>query len=433
MENNNNPQPEIVNANTTTSETENNNNPPPEITNANTTTGGPNNTEADIARIFQEQLIAAIPTFVTKLQQRMSSASGVLKILLVVLFAEFCALAYKATVPPPPKKLGPPDGLPLTSPRIQLSDGRYLSYTEHGVSKDVAKSKIIYVHCFDCSKYSDPFAFSASPAVVEQLGVYIVALDRPGYGESDPDPKRTVKSLALDIEELADKLNLGQKFYVAGFSMGGQVIWSCLKYIPHRRVILLDICMLAGAVLISPAVNYWWHNLPTNLTNEAYSRQLQQDQWSLRVAHYLPWLTYWWNTQSWFPGFSVITQNPAVFSPADIEVAAKLTAIANPNQVELMRTQPRLQGEYESIHHDMNIGWGKWEFDPMDLQNPFQNGNGSVHLWMGDDDRIIPVTLQRYIAQQLGWIKYHEIVGAGHTFSFADEMGDNILKELLSH
>ncbi|KAL8233739.1 hypothetical protein R6Q59_019839 [Mikania micrantha] len=369
----------------------------------------------------------------TTRKHKTDCSSGVLKILLVVLFAEFCALAYKATVPPPPKKLGPPDGLPLTSPRIQLSDGRYLSYTEHGVSKDVAKSKIIYVHCFDCSKYSDPFAFSASPAVVEQLGVYIVALDRPGYGESDPDPKRTVKSLALDIEELADKLNLGQKFYVAGFSMGGQVIWSCLKYIPHRRVILLDICMLAGAVLISPAVNYWWHNLPTNLTNEAYSRQLQQDQWSLRVAHYLPWLTYWWNTQSWFPGFSVITQNPAVFSPADIEVAAKLTAIANPNQVELMRTQPRLQGEYESIHHDMNIGWGKWEFDPMDLQNPLQNGNGSVHLWMGDDDRIIPVTLQRYIAQQLGWIKYHEIVGAGHAFSFADEMGDNILKELLSH
>jgi hypothetical protein len=90
---------------------------------------------------------------------------------------------------------------------------------------------------------------------------------------------------------------------------------------------------LAGAVLISPAVNYWWHNLPSNLTNEAYSRQLQQDQWSLRVAHYLPWLTYWWNTRTWFPGFSVIAQNPAVFSPADIEVLAKLNAITDPKQV----------------------------------------------------------------------------------------------------
>jgi pimeloyl-ACP methyl ester carboxylesterase len=70
--------------------------------------------------------------------------------------------------------------------------------------------------------------------LLEELGVYIVSFDRPGYGESDPDPKRSVKSLALDVEELADKLELGSKFYVIGFSMGGQAVWGCLKFIPHR-------------------------------------------------------------------------------------------------------------------------------------------------------------------------------------------------------
>ena len=70
--------------------------------------------------------------------------------------------------------------------------------------------------------------------VVEDLGIYIVSIDRPGYGESDPDPNRTLKSIALDIEELADQLGLGSKFYVVGFSMGGQVVWNCLKYIPRR-------------------------------------------------------------------------------------------------------------------------------------------------------------------------------------------------------
>ena len=64
--------------------------------------------------------------------------------------------------------------------------------------------------------------------------MYIVSFDRPGYGESDPNPKRTVKSMALDIEELADQLGLGSKFYVVGMSMGGQLVWSCLKYIPNR-------------------------------------------------------------------------------------------------------------------------------------------------------------------------------------------------------
>lgn len=64
--------------------------------------------------------------------------------------------------------------------------------------------------------------------------MYFVSFDRPGYGESDPDPKRTPKSLASDIEELADHLGLGLKFFVIGSSMGGQVVWGCLKYIPHR-------------------------------------------------------------------------------------------------------------------------------------------------------------------------------------------------------
>ncbi|XP_076915630.1 uncharacterized protein LOC143575051 [Bidens hawaiensis] len=351
----------------------------------------------------------------TRKSKYLPSFSGILKVLLfVIVAAKFSSWVYEAAVPPPPKTCGSPGGPPITSPRIQLQDGRHIAYVESGVPKDVAKSKLIYVHCFDCSKYLNPFA-AASLEVVEELGVYIVAIDRPGYGESDPNPKQTVKSLALDIEEFADKLNLGPKFYVSGFSMGGQVIWSCLKYIPHR---------LAGAVLISPAVNYWWHNLPSNLTNEAYSRLLQQDKWSLRVAHYLPWLTYWWNTQTWFPAFSIISGNPAIISSADIEIASKLFSTMDQNLVIQ-------QGEFDSLHRDLNIGFGKWEFDPLDLENPFPNNDGSVHLWMGDEDLIVPATLQRYISQQLGWINYHEVTSEGHTYAFKDGMGNTILKEIL--
>lgn len=78
------------------------------------------------------------------------------------------------------------------------------------------------------------------------------------------------------------------------------------------------------------------------------------------------------------------------------------------------------------------IGFGKWEFDPMELENPFPNNEGSVHLWMGDDDRFVPVKSQRYIAKQLPWIKYHEVTRAGHLFSLADGMTDTILKTLVN-
>jgi pimeloyl-ACP methyl ester carboxylesterase len=73
-----------------------------------------------------------------------------------------------------------------------------------------------------------------SQELVEELGICFVSFDRAGYGESDPNPKRTVKSESMDIDELAEQLELGPKFYVIGGSMGGYTAYSCLKYIPHR-------------------------------------------------------------------------------------------------------------------------------------------------------------------------------------------------------
>ena len=67
----------------------------------------------------------------------------------------------------------------------------------------------------------------------------------------------------------------------------------------------------------------------------------------------------------------------------------------------------------------------------MDLENPFPNNEGSVHIWQGDEDVLVPVMLQRYIAERVPWINYHEIPGAGHMFPHADGMVDAIVKALL--
>lgn len=83
--------------------------------------------------------------------------------------------------------------------------------------------------------------------LIEELGIYFLLFDRAGYGDSDPNMKRSVKSEALDIEELADKLELGSKFYVIGVSMGSYPTWSCLRYIPHRSVILIENLNLVAA------------------------------------------------------------------------------------------------------------------------------------------------------------------------------------------
>lgn len=78
------------------------------------------------------------------------------------------------------------------------------------------------------------FAFDCQE-LIEELSIYFLFFDRAGYGESDPYPSRSVKSEAFDIQELADKLQIGSKFYVIGISMGAYPVWGCMKYIPHRH------------------------------------------------------------------------------------------------------------------------------------------------------------------------------------------------------
>ncbi|KAL2993362.1 hypothetical protein AAZX31_10G106700 [Glycine max] len=329
----------------------------------------------------------------------------------------FLALAYQAIHPPPPRTCGSsPEGPLITGPRIKLRDGRHIAYKEHGVPREEAKKKIVFLHGFGSSRHDAVIATHLPQGLVEELGVYIVSFDRPGYGESDPDPNRTVKSLALDVEELADKLGMGAKFYVMGFSMGGQAVWGCLKFIPHR---------LAGATLMTPVVNYWWHNLPLNMTTKAYYKQPKHDQWALRVAHYFPWLTYWWFTQEWFPSSSVVQRNPAVFSNQDLSIVSKF--IINRQQ----QSQVQQQGEAESICRDAIVGFGSWDFDPLDINNPFPDSTGHVHLWQGDDDKLVPVMLQRYIAQNIPWIHYHEVPGSGHLFPYMEEVSATIIKTQL--
>lgn len=47
---------------------------------------------------------------------------------------------------------------------------------------------------------------------MNEFQTYSLSYDRAGYGDSDPNPKRLVISEAVEIEELADKLELGPKF-----------------------------------------------------------------------------------------------------------------------------------------------------------------------------------------------------------------------------
>ncbi|CAI9294071.1 unnamed protein product [Lactuca saligna] len=63
----------------------------------------------------------------------------------IVVVGGFLGWIYTRIKPPPPRVCGSPGGPPITSPRIQLNDGRHLPYREWGVPKDKANYKIIFI------------------------------------------------------------------------------------------------------------------------------------------------------------------------------------------------------------------------------------------------------------------------------------------------
>lgn len=128
--------------------------------------------------------------------------------------------------------------------------------------------------------------------VMNELGLYVVSFDRAGYGQSDPNPKRSIQSDAEDVVDLADRLGLRPKFFVIATSYGGYTGWGLLKYRPER---------LAGVAFSAPGVNFWWPGFSKAEMTKAWGSLETGDKLSLTVAHHLPSLTYWFNTQEWFP------------------------------------------------------------------------------------------------------------------------------------
>lgn len=94
--------------------------------------------------------------------------------------------------------------------------------------------------------------------------------------------------------------------------------------------------------------------------------------------------------------------------------------------------QKRQQGEYVSVVLDMMSSFGKWEFDPTEVTNPFPNNQGSVSIWQGFEDKIVPYQLNRHVSQKLPWIRYHEVANEGHFFVFKRNYADAIMTELIA-
>jgi pimeloyl-ACP methyl ester carboxylesterase len=97
------------------------------------------------------------------------------------------------------------------SDRLVLADGRTLAWREWGPE---GGAPVLF-----CTGAGMSGALGLDRAVVERLGVRLLAVDRPGLGDSSPDGGKTLASFAADIRVLAAACDLAD-LRALGFSQG---------------------------------------------------------------------------------------------------------------------------------------------------------------------------------------------------------------------
>ncbi|KAK3203099.1 hypothetical protein GRF29_112g262738 [Pseudopithomyces chartarum] len=116
------------------------------------------------------------------------------------------------------------------SDTLTLPDARILSFATYG--SPVPSTSVFYFHSFASSRKEGKIFHTAAA----KLGIRLVCPDRPGLGNSSPQPDRTFLDWPEDVLALAEHLKI-RRFYVLGWSGGGPPVISKLSlplHLPHN-------------------------------------------------------------------------------------------------------------------------------------------------------------------------------------------------------
>ena len=126
--------------------------------------------------------------------------------------------------PEPGRAPGASTRRPLST--IRLRDGRQIGYAEWGEPEGVP---LFFFHGWPGSRLEGRLGDEAAT----EIGVRLIALDRPGMGLSDFQEGRTLVDWPDDVVEAAAALGL-DRFAVLGISGGGPYAAACAWKLPNR-------------------------------------------------------------------------------------------------------------------------------------------------------------------------------------------------------
>ncbi len=284
--------------------------------------------------------------------------------------------------------------------QIRLADGRRLGFAEYGAQSG---KTVLYFHGWPGSRVEPRAVVKANDAI----GVRVIAVDRPGYGLSDFQERRSLLDWPEDVSRLVTALGLG-RFAVLGVSGGGPYAAVCAAKLAERVTAAALVCGVR----------------PFDQPG-ATQGMMPHDRWLLWLAQTAPWLTrksmaltlrWFWDYENEVLPKALWESLPA----ADREVLAQpeLRDMLLANWREAFRQGSR------GMLWDGNLYAWPWGFRLEEIRVP-------VQVWQGEADTIVPPGMGRYCASVLPNCQARFYAEEGH-FSLPFRRTHEILAALVA-
>ncbi|MET3728152.1 pimeloyl-ACP methyl ester carboxylesterase [Fictibacillus halophilus] len=288
-----------------------------------------------------------------------------------------------------------------------LSDGRRLGYSVFGDPEGIP---LFLFHGTPGSRVW----FTEDDPIAKELGIYLIATDRPGYGLSDKKHKLKLLDYAQDIEELAEHLQL-EKFSVLGVSGGGAFAAAVTYALPK----MVDTCILVCTA--TPFVN---GKPPKTMSKE--------NCLAFYLTNHFPWLLKLIEKSK----KKLIDQKPDLYIENLKKGGSYLSEwdnkmLQNGDVLEngVLHSKEAYRQGVDGVMEESKLLTKDWGFKAEALTTP-------VIVWHGEKDTFSPIIEVKNMANKIPHVQTHYLEEAGHFLTESEEVWKSILvkfKEIQSN
>jgi pimeloyl-ACP methyl ester carboxylesterase len=278
----------------------------------------------------------------------------------------------------------PPGGTDRT---IRLPDGRRLGYAEWG---DPGGGPVLYFHGWPGSRVEGRLGDEAARV----SGVRLIAIDRPGMGLSDFQPRRTFVDWPDDVVQVAAALGV-DRFAVLGISGGGPYAAVCACKLSDR---------LTGAGIVSGLAPL---DVPGVIAGMGRRNRL--------AFQLVGRLAVWGRILMAAMAVSVARRPDRVLERG-VAAAVDKEYLGRPDvrQILVESLSEAFRSGSRGPAWEMGLYARPWGFRLQHIRTP-------VRLWHGEQDANAPVTMGRYLATSIPESRASFYSGEGH-LHFVDRL-----------